>query len=110
MVDIGIELQCDKLIVATGGMAAPKTGSTGLGYPLAEQFGHTIVETKPALTALITEKDLLNKAAGVRTTAIYGLKIVPGKKAEILMRLINILKQGNYRLQIMAYPEYLFLT
>ena len=50
-------------------MAAPKTGSTGLGYPLAEQFGHTIVETKPALTALITEKDLLNKAAGVRTTA-----------------------------------------
>ena len=25
------------------------------------------------------------------------------------MRLINILKQGNYRLQIMAYPEYLFL-
>ena len=69
MVDIGIELQCDKLIVATGGMAAPKTGSTGSGYPLAEQFGHTIVETKPALTALITEKDLLNKAAGVRTTA-----------------------------------------
>ena len=69
LVDIGIELQCDKLIVATGGMAAPKTGSTGLGYPLAEQFGHTIVETKPALTALITEKDLLNKAAGVRTTA-----------------------------------------
>lgn len=40
LVDIGIELQCDKLIVATGGMAAPKTGPPGLGYPLAEQFVH----------------------------------------------------------------------
>ena len=80
LVDIGIELQCDKLIVATGGMAAPKTGSTGLGYPLAEQFGHTIVETKPALTALITEKDLLNKAAGVRTTANIWFENSVGKK------------------------------
>lgn len=80
LVDIGIELQCDKLIVATGGMAAPKTGSTGLGYPLAEQFGHTIVETKPALTALITEKDLLNKAAGVRTTANIWFENSAGKK------------------------------
>lgn len=69
VVDIGIELHSDRLIIATGGMAAPKTGSRGLGYPIAKQFGHTIVNVKPALTALIMEKDLLNKASGVRTTA-----------------------------------------
>ena len=34
---------CDKLIIATGGMAAPKTGSDGSGYELAKALGHTIV-------------------------------------------------------------------
>ena len=39
-----------KLLIATGGKSYPTTGSTGGGYRLAEQFGHTIEKPKPALS------------------------------------------------------------
>lgn len=41
-----------KLVVATGGKSIPKMGATGFGYDLAQQFGHAIVETRPALVPL----------------------------------------------------------
>ncbi len=40
------------VIVATGGLSYPTTGSTGAGYAFAENFGLTIVPTLPSLTAL----------------------------------------------------------
>ncbi|MBR5034521.1 MAG: aminoacetone oxidase family FAD-binding enzyme [Bacteroidales bacterium] len=43
------------VIVATGGLAYPSTGSTGAGYAIAESFGHTIKPTFPSLTALVPE-------------------------------------------------------
>jgi predicted Rossmann fold flavoprotein len=45
------------VIVATGGMSYPKTGSTGDGYKLAEQAGHTIIAPKAALVGLNTHFD-----------------------------------------------------
>jgi predicted Rossmann fold flavoprotein len=42
------------VIIATGGVSWPHTGSTGDGYELAKLFGHTIVEPKSALAGLIT--------------------------------------------------------
>ena len=41
-----------KLLIATGGLSYPMTGSTGDGYKFAESFGHTITSTKPALVGL----------------------------------------------------------
>ena len=41
------------VIVCTGGLALPKSGSDGAGYEFARQFGHTIVHTTPALTPLL---------------------------------------------------------
>jgi hypothetical protein len=41
------------LIVATGGLSIPKIGATEFGYDLATQFGHSIVETRPALVPLV---------------------------------------------------------
>lgn len=41
-----------KVIVATGGLSYPVTGSTGVGYKIAESFGHTLIPTLPSLTAL----------------------------------------------------------
>lgn len=59
-------LNCDKIIIATGGYAAPKTGSNGDGYYLAKQLGHHIVPTVPALCGLhVKEKDK-KLPAGVR--------------------------------------------
>ncbi len=69
IVDIGIILEFDRLVIATGGAAAPKTGSRGEGYEYAKNFGHTVKKIRPALTALITEKSSLNKAGGVRCNA-----------------------------------------
>lgn len=68
-IHMGIVMHCDNLIVATGGMAAPKTGSTGSGYKLAESMGHHILKPRPALTALVCENNSLNKASGVRVSA-----------------------------------------
>jgi predicted Rossmann fold flavoprotein len=42
-------IKARKLVVATGGKSIPKMGATGFGYDLARQFGHAIVETRPAL-------------------------------------------------------------
>ena len=45
-------VQCDSLVIATGGKSIPKMGATGIGYQLAEQFGLSIVETRPGLVPL----------------------------------------------------------
>ncbi len=49
----GEELFADKVIVATGGASYPLTGSTGDGYELAKQVGHTIVDITPSLVPLV---------------------------------------------------------
>ncbi len=41
-----------KLVIATGGLSIPKIGATDFGYRIARQFGHTIVEPRPALVPL----------------------------------------------------------
>ncbi len=42
-----------RLVVATGGLSIPKIGASDWGYALARQFGHAIVETRPALVPLV---------------------------------------------------------
>ncbi len=41
-----------RLVVASGGLSIPKIGATDFGYRLARQFGHAVVETRPALVPL----------------------------------------------------------
>ena len=55
----GFELDTDRsvvsarqLVIATGGLSIPKIGATDFGYRVARQFGHRIVETRPALVPL----------------------------------------------------------
>ena len=49
----GRTYSCRKLIVATGGLSYPTTGSTGDGLKWAEQTGHSLAPTFPSLTALV---------------------------------------------------------
>ncbi len=49
----GSEYICSKLIICTGGLSYPKTGSTGDGYRWAEQTGHKIRPLFPSLTAVV---------------------------------------------------------
>ncbi|MCL1999554.1 MAG: NAD(P)/FAD-dependent oxidoreductase [Turicibacter sp.] len=44
--------ETDILIIATGGKSYPKTGSTGDGYVFAKEFGHTIIQPRPALAPI----------------------------------------------------------
>lgn len=53
ILDDGKELYADKVIVATGGASYPLTGSTGDGYKLAKQAGHTVTDIKPSLVPLV---------------------------------------------------------
>ena len=46
------EIECDSIIVATGGVSYPRTGSTGDGYRFARSLGHTIIDPKPSLIGL----------------------------------------------------------
>lgn len=65
----------DSLIICTGGMAAPKTGSDGNGFLLAKHFGHHIVECVPALVQLRCSNLSCKALAGVRADARLDLYI-----------------------------------
>ena len=54
MTDQG-EIACGRLILATGGMSYPGTGSTGDGYRLAARAGHTVRPPMPSLVPLLSE-------------------------------------------------------
>ena len=56
----GSEYTCKKLIICTGGLSYPKTGSSGDGYRWAEEMGHAIRPLFPSLTAIVPKgyKDL----------------------------------------------------
>lgn len=49
---------CDNLIIATGGISFSKIGATDFGYRIAKQFGHKIINPRPALVGLIAPAEL----------------------------------------------------
>ncbi len=48
------KILADKIILATGGKSYPTTGSTGDGYKMVEELGHTITKIKPSLVPLVS--------------------------------------------------------
>ncbi len=48
----GEVVECDSVIVCTGGISYPLTGSTGDGYKFAKELGHSIIEPKSALVGI----------------------------------------------------------
>ena len=62
----------DKVIIATGGVSWPQTGSTGDGYRFAENLGHSVTEPRASLVPLITKEQWTSKLAG---TSIANMKI-----------------------------------
>lgn len=61
-------LDCDAVIIATGGLSVPATGSEGLGLRLAARLGHTVHETYAALTPLTAEPAPYGALSGVSLT------------------------------------------
>ena len=55
----------DAVILATGGMSYPGTGSTGDGYRMAAALGHTIVETRGSLVPLVSDDEGCHQMQGL---------------------------------------------
>lgn len=58
-------MECDSVILATGGKSYPLTGSDGSGYRLAKKLGHTVVAPKPSLIPLTTEEKWVAELMGL---------------------------------------------
>ncbi len=75
-------IKADKIILATGGKSYPLTGSTGDGYKIAKQLGHTLTDIKPSLVPLeIYDKNICSKLQGLslRNVKIEILDITKNK-------------------------------
>ena len=57
--------RCQSIVLTTGGLSYPATGSDGIGYRLAQSFGHSMIETSPALTPLTTQDNDLKLLSGI---------------------------------------------
>jgi len=74
-------IEADAVVLATGGLSFPRTGSDGTGYALAAALGHTIVAPVPALTPLTAADPLCAQLQGV-TVDVELTLAVGGKRAE----------------------------
>lgn len=61
----GEKLFGDAVVVATGGVSYPLTGSTGDGYELARQAGHTVIAPKPSLVPLVCHEGFCSDLQGL---------------------------------------------
>ena len=87
------QIKCDKVIIATGSLAYPKTGSDGLGLVFAESFGHTINPVTPALTKLISRDSLIKHCENVRCDAKLTL-LINGQNRIVEEGELQITKEG----------------
>ena len=61
-------LSATSVIVTTGGVSYPGSGTTGDGYRWAAQFGHTIVAPRPALTPITVDAPWVRRLQGISLT------------------------------------------
>ena len=60
-----VSFLADSVLIATGGMSYPKTGSDGDGYRFARQAGHTVIPLKPSLVPIVSEENYCAEKTGL---------------------------------------------
>lgn len=75
-------LSCDRLIVATGGLSYPGTGSTGDGYRLAAMAGHTVYPPEPSLCPLVSPAPYCRALMGLSLRNV-ALAVVDGAGKQV---------------------------
>jgi predicted flavoprotein YhiN len=73
-------MEADAVVLATGGLSFPRTGSDGTGYALAASLGHEIVPPVPALTPLAASDPLCARLQGLTLEVELTLRVA-GKRA-----------------------------
>lgn len=61
----GTILNCDSVVIATGGLSYPMTGSTGDGYKFAKKAGHTVTKCYPSLVPLKASEKWISSLMGL---------------------------------------------
>ena len=89
LLESGEKLPADAVILATGGASYPVTGSTGDGYRLAAEVGHTVIPPKPSLVPLTCKEAWPGELQGlslknVRLTAKCRGKTLYSEQGEML--------------------------
>lgn len=83
------DYEFDKLVIATGGVSYPGTGSTGDGFNFAKGMGHTIVSLRPSLVPVEISGDWLKDLQGtslrnVNLSAYNGKKLIVEEFGEMI--------------------------
>src|SRR5699024_5205918 len=73
------KILCDQIIVATGGLSYPSTGSTGDGYRFAKSCGMKVSPCSPSLVPLVTKEDYIPQMQGLSLKNV-SLTIFRGNK------------------------------
>ncbi len=80
IVSLGAEYQAESIIITTGGVSYPATGSTGDGYRLAKAVGHTIIPIRPALVPLTTAGAIARRLQGLSLRNVAVRILIDGQK------------------------------
>ena len=83
----GKDFSADRVIIATGGMYYPVTGSTGDGYKMAESLGHTVTELRPSIVPIMTKESFCSKLCGLSLKNVTLTLFEEGKKKPIFSEL-----------------------
>ncbi|MBR2249284.1 MAG: NAD(P)/FAD-dependent oxidoreductase [Prevotella sp.] len=88
VLDRGERIGCRHIVLATGGLSYPTTGSTGAGYRLAAEVGHSVVEPLPSLVALkckekIPEELIAFQLKNVQLTLCDSLSCAPAFRSGV---------------------------
>ena len=75
----GKQIEADAVLIATGGLSYPSTGSTGDGYRFAKKMGHTITDLSPGLVPFEIKEPYVKELMGLSLKNI-GVRIENSKK------------------------------
>ncbi len=81
----GTEYECDKVILATGGMSYTATGSTGDGYEFARALGHTIVDLNPSLVPIESSDSCCKAMQGLALKNVE-IRVVETKSGKVIYK------------------------
>lgn len=80
LLEDGKDIPCESVILCTGGLSYPQTGSTGEGLDFARALGHTITELYPSLIPLVVKEDYIKDLQGLSLKNV-SIKIVVDNKS-----------------------------
>ena len=91
LLESGEVIPCTRAVIATGGKSYPLTGSTGDGYRMAQQLGHTIAPIKPSLIPIVAKEGYCAAMMGLSLRNVTLKVLDSGKKKPVFEELGEML-------------------